>query len=87
MMTFATPRGRTPVVGHRPTPADTRRESDSGLAVVGGLLWLSGLVRVVLALQNHEVFGTEATLALMTVLLLPWLTLEWLRARGAGHAR
>jgi hypothetical protein len=51
------------------------------------LLWLSGLVRVVLALQNHEVFGTEATLALMTVLVLPWLTLEWLRARRDGQGR
>jgi hypothetical protein len=40
-------------------------------------------VWVVLALQNHEVFGVEATLALATVLVVPWVFLESLLSERA----
>jgi hypothetical protein len=87
MTTFGVPRSRTRGVGRHPTPTDTLGESDSGLGIVGVLLWLSGLVRVLLALQSRETFGVEATLALATVLVLPWLFVEWARARGLRRAR
>jgi hypothetical protein len=80
MTTFAVPRSRTPSVERHPTPV-APDDGDSGLSVIGVLLWLSGLLRVVLAFQNHEVFGLEATLALATVLILPWLCFVSLLAK------
>jgi isoprenylcysteine carboxyl methyltransferase (ICMT) family protein YpbQ len=61
--------------------SDSLGESDSGLVVVGALLWLTALVRVLLGLWSHEVFGTEASLALMVILILPWLAIKQLREK------
>lgn len=65
-------------------PSDTLGEGDSGLVVVGELLWLTALVRVLLALQSHEVFGADASLAVVAILVLPWLVFERLREKGGS---
>jgi hypothetical protein len=44
---------------------------DSDLRPIALLMWVGSVVRVVLALIHHEVFGVEASLALFCVLLLP----------------
>jgi hypothetical protein len=47
--------------------------SDGGLLIVLGLFWLVSVIRCVGGLLRHEVFGAEATLALMAIVGLPWL--------------
>jgi hypothetical protein len=49
---------------------------DADLVPVFGIVWIASLVRVAGAVAFHETFGTEQTLALFCVLLLPWLLLE-----------
>jgi hypothetical protein len=82
MTTIALPRegrrGRSP---QQQRPSYALGDGDSGLPVVGGLLWLSAVIRVLLGLSNHEVFATEASLALATIVVLPWLAFEHLRAK------
>lgn len=60
------------------------RDNDSDLLVVGALLWLASIVRVALEFMHERVFGVEATLALIVVVLIPWLAL---RSRSARDAR
>jgi hypothetical protein len=43
------------------------------LLPVAGLLFVASLARVLFAFWKHEHFGTEATLASVCVLALPWL--------------
>ena len=57
----------------RETHIATERGSDYDLLVVLGLFWALSLVRVSGAMLRHEVFGTEATLALMAIVAIPWL--------------
>jgi hypothetical protein len=60
---------------------------DADLVPVFGIVWIASLVRVAGAVAFHETFGTEQTLALFCVLLLPWLLLEPLGtlARRSRH--
>ncbi len=44
---------------------------DSDLRPIAIVLWVASLVRVGFALANGQVFGVEATLALICVVLLP----------------
>ena len=53
-----------------------RGHGERELLVVLALFWVVSLVRVVGTVVRHEVFGAEATLALMAVLVIPWLTLR-----------
>jgi hypothetical protein len=46
------------------------------LKVLLAVFWLISAVRAVGALVRHEVFGAEATMALVAVLVLPWLALR-----------
>lgn len=46
---------------------------DRDLWGVAAVLWLVSLVRVVLGLAHHEVFGVEATAAFACVALIPGL--------------
>jgi hypothetical protein len=46
---------------------------DADMLPALALLWVVSLIRVAGGLLRHEAFGTEATLALMAVLVLPWL--------------
>jgi hypothetical protein len=48
-------------------------EGDRDLLPVGVVLWVASLARVTYALANREVFGIEATLALVCVVLVAWL--------------
>ena len=60
----------------RPTAPDKGGgRGEPELLVVLALFWVVSLVRVVGAIVRHEGFGAEATLALMAVLAIPWLTL------------
>jgi len=38
------------------------------------LFWAISLTRVVIGVVRHETFGAEGTLALLAVLVVPWLT-------------
>lgn len=42
------------------------------LYVVAAVFWLASLSRVVVALVAHEVFATEASLAALFVVVVPW---------------
>lgn len=46
------------------------------------LVWAASLARVVGAVYQREVFGAEATLALMTLVAVTWY---WLAARTREH--
>jgi len=54
---------------------------DSDLVPVAVVLWLASLARVILAVLHGEVFGAEATFALLCTMLLPWFVLK-ARHRG-----
>jgi Flp pilus assembly protein TadB len=56
---------------------------DVDLFWVAALFWTVSFLRVIGAAVRHEVFGTEATLALAAVLALPWIVLGAHRARRA----
>jgi hypothetical protein len=60
------------VVTLRQTQRAEGEQGDRDLLVVGLLLWVASVVRVVAALLEHEVFGAEASLALVCVVLIPW---------------
>jgi hypothetical protein len=47
----------------------SRRNGDVLVALL--FLWVASAVRVVGAAMRHEIFGTEATLALMSLVLVP----------------
>ena len=64
----------------RTEPAGGRLASAVGI----GLFLSLSLVRVVGALINHEVFGTEATLALFATLGAAWMLASM--ARGARRS-
>jgi hypothetical protein len=53
------------------------------------VLWVASVVRTALGFAHHEVFQTEATLALLCALLVPLLALNhWWRTRApAGNRR
>jgi hypothetical protein len=68
-------------------PASARplqQEADRDLLAVGIPLWVGSVARVAVAFASHEVFATEATLALACALGLPWLL--W-RSRASAAAR
>ena len=59
--------------GSVPAP---ERHTDHELTTFGVVLWLASVLRVTLALETHEAFATEATLALACVVVLPWIFLR-----------
>ncbi len=61
-----------------PRPRPGRRWSDADLLIALFVLWIASAVRVGGAFARHEVFGAEATLAFMSLVLVPWL---FVRAR------
>jgi hypothetical protein len=58
---------------------------DSDLGAVSVVLWLGSFIRVAIALAHGEVFGVEASLALVCVLLLPALILRARHARATAR--
>jgi hypothetical protein len=48
------------------------RYGDTNLLAVLVVFWVASIARVVSALVRHEIFGAEATLALMAVVAVPW---------------
>jgi hypothetical protein len=71
------PSSRARAAAPSATPEVLRGDFDLVPMAVG--LWLVSVVRVWLALADHERFDTEATLALACLVLIPWL---WLRVRS-----
>ena len=59
------------------------RWTDGDVLVALVVLWIASLVRVWGAFARHEVFGSEATLAFMSLVLVPCL---FLRARVRPRA-
>lgn len=58
---------------------------DSDLIPVAVVLWLVTIVRVVLAVLHHEVFGAEATFALICAVVLPWFVLRARNSRATSR--
>jgi hypothetical protein len=75
----------------RPAPEASEEPDRERLHPVFVLVWVASLVRVVGALVRHEVFGTEATLALMTLVGVSWYALavrrQALRRRRSWRRR
>lgn len=71
---------RVPV---RRTLRDRFRGADRDLLPAMALFWAISAVRVVGALLRHEVFGTEATLALMALVAIPCAALLRRRSKPA----
>lgn len=46
---------------------------DRDLLPIFAIFWALSVVRVAAGVARHEMFGTEATLAFLGVLLVPWL--------------
>jgi hypothetical protein len=58
----------------RPRLDESRTDrADRDLLCVEALLWVASVARVVLELVHRRAFGVEATLALVCVVLIPWL--------------
>lgn len=58
---------------------------DSDLIPVALVLWLATVTRVVLAVLHHEVFGAEATFALLCAVVLPWFVLKARNRRATAR--
>ena len=54
-------------------PPEGDEGPDADLIPAFALVWVASLVRVVGGFARNEVFGTEATLALLMVIVLPLL--------------
>jgi hypothetical protein len=52
------------------------RYGDINLLGVFAVFWVASVARVAAGVLRHEVFGAEATLALMAVVLVPWHVLR-----------
>jgi hypothetical protein len=61
------------------------RDRDAVIALL--VLWVASAVRVVGAFARHEVFGTEATLAFVCLVLAPVLVLRGGRHESAARTR
>jgi hypothetical protein len=73
---------RLPIARRDPERESDARGLDLALAGLLGLLWFASVVRVSAAASAREVFGTEATLAFVSMLAIPWLAVRaWLRGR------
>ena len=62
---------------------ERRRIADMDLVPVFLVFWLISAFRVAVAIFTREVFGVEATLALLALVLLPWLLTPMVRALPA----
>lgn len=58
---------------------------DSDLIPVAVVLWLATVARVVLAALHHEVFGAEASFALLCTVLLPWFVVKARNRRATAR--
>jgi len=73
---------RLPIARRAPDDESDARGLDLGLTGLLGLLWCASVARVSAAASAKEVFGTEATLAFVSMLAIPWLGARaWLRRR------
>jgi hypothetical protein len=53
---------------------------DSDLLPAWIILWVGSVLRVAFGLAEHETFGAEATLALLSAAVVPWIVLApWIR--------
>jgi len=59
---------------------------DLDLLPVLAILWLVSLIQIISALSSGKTFGTEDTLAALTVLLVPVLAFRRSQTRGASAA-
>ena len=62
-------------VAHRDIPLELPA-GDSDLRWIGAAVWLASLIRVSFAFAHREVFGAEATLALLFLLVFPVLAIR-----------
>ena len=60
------------------------RAKDGDLFGVFAVLWLGSVLRVIVGVQSGEVFGAEASAALIAVCALPLLALGSVRERIRG---
>jgi hypothetical protein len=76
--------------GFAPTDEAPSRAVPSALRGDGDLLpawiilWVGSVLRVTFGLAEHEAFGAEATLALLSAAVVPWIVLgPWIRRLGS----
>jgi hypothetical protein len=61
---------------------------DSDLVPIAIILWVGSVLRVVAGAVEGEVMGTEASLALLCVVLIPcWLLRSWVQAELPARDR
>jgi hypothetical protein len=73
-----------------PEPPDRAEGGEEiGFLPFAAFVWLSSVARVAMAFARGDTFGTEATLACLVAILLPWLVRDGVvgrrrrrRARG-----
>ena len=73
---FASPYRFAAEVPRRPETARIRRV-DGDVVVAMLVLWIASVVRVAGAVARHEVFGTEASLAFLSAVIVPWVLVRW----------
>ena len=57
-------------------PAESDEGSDADLIPAFAVVWVASVVRVIGGLALDEVLGSEATLAMLTVIVLPLLLIK-----------
>jgi len=72
---------RTPPTREAPSPRPDE-ECEGAVRVLVFVVWITSGIRAGGAIFRHENFGTEPTLALAVVFLLPWLFRDALRIGG-----
>jgi hypothetical protein len=80
---------RTATAPGRTSSGETFSSLDEDLGPVLALVWVASVARVVGAFARHEVFGAEATLALLAAVWTPRYLFSisslWLANRRARH--
>jgi hypothetical protein len=71
--TERSPGPRPSNVSPLPLPPRAPWWSDGDVAAMMLVFWIASVARVAGAFARHEVFGAEASLAFMSVLVVPWV--------------
>jgi hypothetical protein len=72
-------------VGRAPPRKARRSWRDADAVVALAVLWVASAVRVVGAFERREVFGTEATLAFVCLVIAPFLVCRRTSRDGGGR--
>jgi hypothetical protein len=65
-----------PVLPVAPAARTSSRWRDADVLIAMGVIWIVSVVRVAGAAVHREVFGAEATLAFLSMFVIPWLVVR-----------